>query len=101
MRPRWGRVGVVGSSMVPALVAGEQLLVRWGGEPAVGDIVVVRRGGRLDVKRAVRREAAGWWVAGDNTGASEDSRVYGVVPDADVLGVARWRCWPWRSRGRV
>lgn len=86
--------------MVPTLVEGDQLIVRWGVPPTAGDVVVVRRDGRLDVKRAVRAEPGGWWVEGDNAGVSVDSRVYGVVPNRDVVGVVRWRCWPWRSRGR-
>jgi len=87
--------------MVPTLVAGDQLVVEWHAAAREGDIVVVRRGDRLDVKRAVRSDGGGWWVEGDNAGASDDSRTYGVVPAADLVGVARWRCWPWRSRGRL
>jgi len=87
--------------MVPTLVAGERLLVRWGASADPGDVIVVRRGDRLDVKRLVRREAEGWWVEGDNAGASDDSRSYGAVAGPDLVAVAQWRYWPWRSRGRV
>jgi phage repressor protein C with HTH and peptisase S24 domain len=80
--------------MVPALAPGDWLLVRRTSRVSAGDVVVVRLGGRVMVKRAARREGAGWWVLGDNAAASDDSRTYGAVPDADVVGVVRWRYRP-------
>lgn len=93
-------VRVSGASMEPTLADGDRLLCRdVGGRrpPRVGDVVVARRPDRpslLLVKRVVRREADGWWLEGDNAASSDDSRVFGPVPDALVLGraVARW--WP-------
>jgi type IV secretory pathway protease TraF len=64
-------------------------------------VAVVRLGGRLVVKRVERRAPDGWWVVGDNAAASDDSRTYGAVPDADVRGVVRWRYRPLRAAGRV
>jgi nickel-type superoxide dismutase maturation protease len=99
---RWPlmRVEVAGSSMEPTLTEGDWLVCRILGpddSPAVGDIVVVRRPDRpelLLVKRAVRREADGWWVEGDNGAASDDSRLFGVVPDDHVLAKAVARYLP-------
>ena len=94
------RVAVTGESMAPTLREGDWLLCRRVG-PAYavrpGDIVVLERPDRrglLLVKRAVRREADGWWVEGDNTAASDDSRTFGVVDERLVLahGIARY--WP-------
>uniref|UniRef100_A0A0G4GRW4 Peptidase S26 domain-containing protein n=1 Tax=Chromera velia CCMP2878 TaxID=1169474 RepID=A0A0G4GRW4_9ALVE len=34
------------------------------------------------------------WLQGDNMGASHDSRHYGPVPEALVLGKVRYRVWP-------
>jgi nickel-type superoxide dismutase maturation protease len=97
---RWplGRVLVQGPSMVPALRSGDQLLVRWRGRVRPGDVVVVQRPGGLDVKRARRRDPDGWWVEGDNPYASTDSRSYGAVPEADVVGRVLVRYWPVRRR---
>jgi nickel-type superoxide dismutase maturation protease len=89
-RGPWVRVAVAGDSMSPALADGDWLLcrrLREGRRPRVGDVVVVRRPDRdlLLVKRVVRREPEGWWVEGDNSARSDDSRVFGVVPDRDVV----------------
>lgn len=99
---RWPlmRVTVSGSSMSPTLEDGDWLLCRVlpsGEGVRPGDIVVVRRPDRpelLLVKRAVRREGDGWWVQGDNEAASDDSRLFGVVPASDVLGRAVARYLP-------
>jgi nickel-type superoxide dismutase maturation protease len=94
------RVAVAGGSMRPTLEDGDWVLVRRvsGGEAlAAGDVVVVERPDRpglLLVKRAIRRTPTGWWVEGDATEASDDSRVFGVVPDGLVRGRAVWRYLP-------
>jgi nickel-type superoxide dismutase maturation protease len=87
--------------MIPTLAPGEWVVVRRTSSPRTGSVVVLRRPGRLVVKRALRRTDEGWWVEGDNAAASDDSRVFGYVPDADVLGEVRWRYRPLRSAGRV
>ena len=87
--------------MIPTLAPGEWVVVRRTRAPREGSVVVVRRPERLVVKRAVRRTAEGWWVEGDNAEASDDSRVFGYVPEADVLGEVRWRYRPIRHAGRV
>ncbi|MGH8868899.1 MAG: nickel-type superoxide dismutase maturation protease [Actinomycetes bacterium] len=94
-------MAVSGPSMLPALSPGDWLLVRWGARVRPGDVVVLRRPDRADllvVKRAVRRLDRGWWVAGDNPGASDDSRTFGVVPVDQVLGRVLCRYWPLRRR---
>jgi nickel-type superoxide dismutase maturation protease len=101
VRARWGRVVVDGVSMVPTLAPGDHLLVRWRGRPKPGDVVVVRRGERLDVKRVSARAQEGWWVLGDNEAASTDSRAYGAVADEDIVGVVRIRYRPWGQRTRL
>jgi nickel-type superoxide dismutase maturation protease len=87
--------------MVPALAPGEYVVVRRTHRPRQGSVVVVKRPDRYVVKRAVRRTDGGWWVEGDNSAASDDSRMFGPVNDADVVGEVRWRYWPLRSAGRV
>ncbi|MBO0894378.1 MAG: nickel-type superoxide dismutase maturation protease [Acidimicrobiales bacterium] len=96
---RWRptRVEVVGDSMVPALLAGDRLLVV-ARRPRRGDLVAVpdpREPSRLLIKRAVEvTAAAGVVVRGDNPGASTDSRDFGPVPASSVAGVAVYRYAP-------
>ena len=86
---------VTGPSMAPTLRHGDAVLVRRGGRPVrPGDVVVAVFRARPDllvVKRAVRPQAGGWWVRGDNDLIADDSRAYGV---ADVRGRVVARYWP-------
>jgi len=93
---RWGIVHVAGTSMLPTLREGDRLLVRWGGAPRAGRMVVLRlpagtggSGGTgepvLAVKRVLRRDGPGWWVERDNPAEGVDSWQVGAIPDGDVL----------------
>jgi nickel-type superoxide dismutase maturation protease len=95
----YGLADVAGRSMLPTLRPGDVVVVRWRARVSAGDVVVVRRPDRPGlnvVKRAARREAGGWWVLGDNPAESDDSRVFGVVPDAAVVARVLARPWPQR-----
>ncbi len=98
------RVEVAGGSMEPTFRAGDRLVVlarpvggpAW---PAVGDVVAVadpRDPSRVLVKRvaAVDRAAGALDVRGDDPGASTDSRHFGPVPLASVVGRAVYRYAP-------
>lgn len=88
----WGlrrrrRYRVVGSSMLPTLTEGQQVLVDPGAyrrrPPEPGDVVVVRHPFRSDMK-LIKRVASlepggGLRVVGDNPEASTDSRTLGIV----------------------
>ena len=92
---------VSGASMVPAYHGGDRLLVRYGGRVRTGDAVIARDPRlpeRIIVKRAVRREAGGWWLLADNPYAPGDSRQFGAVPDELVLGRVLLRLRPPRRR---
>jgi hypothetical protein len=80
--------------MAPTLSDGDVVLVRFGAAAHAGRVVLVRwphRQAQLSVKRAVRPEAGGWLVLGDNEGGSTDSRALGP---ASVVGVVLCRLWP-------
>jgi nickel-type superoxide dismutase maturation protease len=97
--PRLAPVVVTGDSMRPTLCAGDFCLVVWGVRIRPGDVVVARLPGRpLGVKRAVRRTESGWWLEGDDSTASTDSRTFGAVPDEAVLGRVLIRYWPLAKR---
>lgn len=95
----WSRVAVAGESMAPALRDGDWLICRAiaAADVKPGQIIVAEQPNRLGfivVKRAIRRTADGWWVEGDNSAASDDSRMFGAIPDELVQAVVRWRYWP-------
>ena len=88
--------------MEPTLRAGDRVLIRYGASPQPGRLVVVRLPARpVSVKRAVRREPGGWWVAADNATRGVDSREVGVIPDADVIACVVCRAWPLSRRRRT
>lgn len=93
------RVRIVGPSMEPALRNDEWWLVQRTSAVRPGDVVLLTHPHRPDllvVKRVVRAEGTGWWVEGDNPEASEDSRHFGPVPAAAIVGRVRWRYHPLR-----
>jgi nickel-type superoxide dismutase maturation protease len=82
------RVRVVGPSMEPALRNGQYCWARLGGLRP-GRIAVFAEPGRpnfIVVKRLIRKNSAGWWVEGDNSEASTDSRAFGEVTASHILG---------------
>jgi phage repressor protein C with HTH and peptisase S24 domain len=95
---RWQRVVVSGPSMVPTLKDGDRLLARRGAGIQPGDLVLARFNDldHLVVKRAVREEPGGWWLASDNPYAGGDSTNHGL---GQVLARVVWRYRPLRRRG--
>ncbi|HEY7917850.1 MAG: nickel-type superoxide dismutase maturation protease [Acidimicrobiales bacterium] len=98
------RVEVAGSSMSPALLAGDKVVVlalprplsRW---PRPGEVVALRDPrdpSRVLIKRvaSVDRRAGTLLVAGDARDASTDSRQFGPVPRSSVVGRAVYRYAP-------
>ena len=95
--PRWGLDLVRGTSMLPTIRGWRRLvLVRYGAEPRLGDVVIVDRPDRPGfhvIKRLTDRDARGWWVESDNRAATSvqaDSWQFGHVADGQILGVVRW-----------
>lgn len=99
-----GRVVVAGPSMLPTLRDGDRCLVRRTRRVGPGDLVVMfdpERSSRLIVKRVVAVDADGIFVAGDNPGASRDSRDFGAASPERLVGVAWYRYGPADRVGRV
>lgn len=98
------RVAVAGPSMLPTLRDGDHCLVRRTRRVVPGDLVVLvdpEGSRRLLVKRVVAVTPGGTVVAGDNPGASRDSRNFGAVPPSALVGVAWYRYAPAGRVGRV
>ena len=92
---RLGIAVVRGRSMLPTLRDGDRLLVLHGAAPRLGRLAVVRLPeGVVAVKRATRREPAGWWVERDNQREGVDSWSVGAIPDEDVVALVLGRLWP-------
>jgi phage repressor protein C with HTH and peptisase S24 domain len=91
----WQWVRVSGPSMVPTLRDGDAVIVRHGARIAPGDVVLATfrsLPGRLVLKRAVRTQDGGWWLASDNDFAGGDSESHGVADvHARVVLVVRGR----------
>ena len=96
-------VVVDGSSMTPTLRPGDRLLVvRL--RPRIGDVVAVRdprEPSRTMLKRVTTLDGDRVEVRGDNADASTDSRAFGPLPRALVLGRAVYRYAPRHRAGRV
>jgi nickel-type superoxide dismutase maturation protease len=99
------RIEVSGASMSPTLADGDRLLlVRKRSRLRPGDLVALRDphdSGRLLVKRVARLESAGLVVHGDNPASSRDSRSFGTVPRASIVGRPVYRYHPPERAGRL
>jgi nickel-type superoxide dismutase maturation protease len=93
----FGLIDVAGPSMVPTLLHGDQVVVRYGARLRPGAVVLVRHPLRQDllvVKRAAERRPKGWWLLSDNQFVENDSREFGPVPEELVLGRVLLRIGP-------
>lgn len=85
--------------MEPALNEGDWIVVRW--KPrrkrlTVGDIVVVERDdqpGVQYIKRIIKIEKKRFWVEGDNSERSIDSKSWGFLNRKEIIGKYLFRYW--------
>jgi nickel-type superoxide dismutase maturation protease len=94
---------IADTSMRPALQPGDRLMVARWLRLSPGDIVVVRdpqAPSTFLVKRvSAWAHGLGLEVRGDNPNVSRDSREFGLVPCALIVGRAWWRYAPPERRG--
>ncbi len=101
------RVEVTGPSMEPSLFAGDYLVATRKGGIRRGALVVVERPGHSGfelVKRVTGLpgelvdgrllQSDEYWLVGETTDRSTDSRTFGPVTKTDIRGVVRLRYWP-------
>ena len=78
---------VSGNSMLPTLTHGQIVYVRrWLYSPRVNDVVMIRHEGLDKIKRIKAIHGHDITVVGDNPQESTDSRQFGVLPVAVVVG---------------
>jgi nickel-type superoxide dismutase maturation protease len=90
------RLQVEGVSMVPVLAPGDRILVLRTDQIAVGDIIACTDPDGSEailVKRVSGVDRNSVRVEGDNFGASRDSRHFGPVPRAAIIGRVLWCYW--------
>ncbi|HEX7225632.1 MAG TPA: S26 family signal peptidase [Candidatus Limnocylindria bacterium] len=103
---RWvDAVEVRGSSMAPALLPGDRLLVvRRRGPIRRGDVVLAldpRDAARELVKRVDAVTDAGVVLRGDHAALSTDARTFGALPASAVTWRAVLRYWPPGRVGQI
>ena len=81
---------VEGNSMNPAYRHGQIILMMTNRSFKKGDVVVAYMRGREVVKRIQKTRSGAVFLLGDNGENSSDSRHYGWIKDADVLGTVIW-----------
>lgn len=77
---------VSGHSMEPRLHSGQLIVCVSGVRCATGEIVVAQTAGREIIKRVAKKQADTYWLLGDNSGHSTDSRDLGWINKSDILG---------------
>lgn len=83
---------IVGTSMLPTFRPGQVVVAIGPVETLeVGDIVVLRHGGKDKIKRVAQlKESQEVYLLGDNPSASEDSRNFGWLSSRAVKGKVVW-----------
>jgi signal peptidase I len=89
-----GTVAVAGDSMAPTYIAGDWLVVIWGGVSQPGDVVLIERENQPGVfllKRVIGPMEERIWVEGDNKEESTDSRQWGAISQDEIIASVLFR----------
>jgi nickel-type superoxide dismutase maturation protease len=88
---------VQGESMAPAYHSGDLVLIRKTRKAKRNNIVIAHRPDQEDlliIKRVVTITNNGYWLQGDNSEFSDDSRLFGEVPKELIKGIVLFKYWP-------
>ena len=88
---------VQGDSMAPAYKSGGLVLIRRTRKVKRNNVVIAYRPDReelLIIKRVITITNNGYWLQGDNSEFSDDSRLFGEVPRDLVKGIVLFKYWP-------
>lgn len=84
-------------------LSGEKVEIKFGdiyvngqlvSDPVIKNIYYYNRGSYGEVNKSITVPAGYYFVLGDNSGSSSDSRFWGFVPQNDVIGKAEFIYWP-------
>lgn len=82
---------VQGISMLPTLNPGSIVLATgWIGRINLGDVIIFNHRGLDKIKRVTDISKKGIFVSGDNSKGSTDSRQFGWIKQADIVGRVFW-----------
>lgn len=82
--------------MTPTLRSGDYVIGKRSSKFQPGQVVLLEDSNfRLVIKRLTRSEGTNWWVEGDNSVQSIDSRHYGPISPDQLMAIIKFRYWPW------
>ncbi len=88
---------IQGDSMAPKFRSGDLVLIKSAKQAKRNQVVIAQRPDReelLIIKRVITITNQGYWLQGDNTEFSDDSRLFGEVSKDSIKGVVLFRYWP-------
>lgn len=85
--------------MIPSYAPGEVVLVKYGAQFTVGDVVLIEFTHRTDIKRVKEILGSRVFVQGDHEAVSIDSRNYGPIKNDLIIGKVIYRFPRWLRIG--